>query len=79
MRVSCDEKFRITTIDILPREARLENPLQCFNMEDESMGWSRWEDRTAEWNRHDDTDVYDEGVDRKKNDHVTLRTLEYSR
>lgn len=79
MRVSVDDKFKVVSIDLLPREARLENPMQWCNMEDESMNWSRWQDRTAEWNRHDDINVYDEGVDRKTDDHVTFRTLEYSR
>lgn len=79
MRVSVDEKFRVVGIDVLPGEARLENHMRHFCMEDESMHWSRWPDRTAEWNRHDDTNVYEEDVDRKKDDHVTFRALEYSR
>lgn len=81
MRIYANEKYRLVSVDLHPPLARRENALHFCNMEDDSMAWSRDPDRTNDWDRFDDENVYDNdlSIDRKPDDHVTYRTLEYYR
>lgn len=79
MRITVDEKFRITRTSVVPFHARRENWMPNLPLEQDSIDWSRVPDRTNDWNRKDDVNVWENEVDRRTDDHVTFLTLEYSR